>query len=85
MGRGEGGGERVHHGAPDVGDRDDAFLFAVHGLREEAEGFVDVGLFLRGDAVLFGELGGARGARGAGVGGGRCWAALGGLGGGNKG
>jgi len=47
----------IHHGPSDVGDRNDAFLLAVHGLREEAEGLADVGLLLRRDVVLLGELG----------------------------
>lgn len=34
----------------------DAVLLAVHGLREEAEGFLNLALFLRGDVVLLGEL-----------------------------
>lgn len=47
----------VHHRPADVIDGDDALLLAVHGLREEREGLLDLGLLLRGDVVLLGELG----------------------------
>ncbi len=65
----------VHEGAADVGDGHDAFFFALQGLGEEGEGLADLGLFLGGDVVFFGELGGAR--RGGGFGrGGGCGCAL---------
>ena len=64
------GGGGLHEGAADVGDGDDAFFFALEGLGEEGEGFADLGFFLRGDVVFFGELGGAR--RGGEFGGGGC-------------
>lgn len=46
-----------HHRPADVIDGDDALLLAVHGLREEREGLFDLGLLLRRDVVLLGELG----------------------------
>lgn len=46
-----------HHRPADVINGDDALLLAVHGLREEREGLLDLGLLLRRDVVLLGELG----------------------------
>ena len=64
----------LHEGAADVGDGDDAFFFALEGLGKEGEGFADLGFFLGGDVVFFGELGGP-GSGGFG-GGGCCECAL---------
>lgn len=45
----------IHHGPPHVSYRYDTLLLALHGLREERERLLDLGLLLGGDVVLLGE------------------------------
>lgn len=49
-------GQRVHQGGLDVVNGQHAVLLAIHRLGEQAEGFLDLALLLRGDVVLLGEL-----------------------------
>lgn len=46
----------IHHCPPHITDGNYTLALAIHGLGKEAKGLFDLGLLLRGDVVLFGEL-----------------------------
>lgn len=57
----------LHERRFDVVDGQDAILLAVHGLGKQAEGLLNLALFLRRHVVLLGELGLAGFGRGRGT------------------
>lgn len=44
----------IHHSPSNISYGNNPFLFALHRLRKQTEGFFDFGFFLRCDVVLFG-------------------------------
>lgn len=50
-------GENVHHSPPHVSDRYDTVFLAIHGLCEQGECLLDLGLLARRDVVFLCELG----------------------------
>jgi hypothetical protein len=64
--RGREGGA-LHKRRFDIVNGQDAILLAIHRLRKEAKGFLNLALFLRRDVVLLGELRLPRFGRGGGT------------------